>query len=429
MSKMHDPEAPAPPLQPETSDPSAYTHTRGKKILFLVTEDWYFCSHRLPIARAAREAGMEVVVATRVDKHGERIEKEGFRIVPLLWRRRSRNLFREVQAFVRLLRVYRREKPDVVHHVAMKPVLYGSAAALITRVPRQINALAGLGYVFTSPNPKARMLRPLFRAAFRKMMDRPGACFIVQNPDDRNALIGAGISEPGRIRLIRGSGVDVDHFTPGHEPGGTPTVTMVSRMLWNKGVGEMVEAARLLRKREVRARVWLVGEPDLENPESVPESELRRWHAEGVVEWKGYVDDILAVWSQTHVAVLPSYYGEGVPKTMIEAAACGLPAVTADWPGCREIVHDGENGYLVPPGDAVALADAIESLLADESLRGRMGARGRELVTEAFSEPNVSSLIKRYRFTGLCWPRHRRNDECRALSGHRCGWVCRHRTL
>jgi glycosyltransferase involved in cell wall biosynthesis len=382
---MPDPEAPSHLIQPDAVDSSGDTHTHGKKILFLVTEDWYFCSHRLPIARAARDAGMEVVVATRIQAHRKIIEQENFRVVPLRWRRRSRNPVREIQAFIRLLQIYREEKPDVVHHVAMKPVLYGSAAALITGVPRRINAIAGFGYVFTSPSPKARLLRPLFRSAFKRMMNRPGTCVIVQNPDDQNAVIRAGISTPDRIRLIRGSGVDVDRFVPGTEPGSTPTVTMVARMLWTKGVAEMVEAARLLRKRGVKGRVWLVGEPDPENPESVPESELRRWHEEGVVEWKGHVEDILTVWYKTHVAVLPSYR-EGLPKTMLEAAACGLPTVAADVPGCREIVHNEENGYLVPAGNAGALADAIEWLLADKSLRERMGIRSRELAVESFSE-------------------------------------------
>lgn len=385
MSKMPDPEAPSRSIPANAVDPAGDAHTRGKKILFLVTEDWYFCSHRLPIARAARDAGMEVVVATRVQAHGEIIKQEGFRVVPLRWRRRSKNLIREIQAFVRLLRIYREEKPDVVHHVAMKPVLYGSAAALISRVPRRINAIAGFGYVFTSPSPKARILRPLFRSAFKRMMNRPGTRVIVQNPDDQNAVIRTGISTSDRVQVIRGSGVDVDHFVPGPEPEGTPTVTMVARMLWTKGVAEMVEAARLLRRRGVNGRVWLVGDPDPENPESVPESELRRWHQEGVVEWKGHIDDIFSVWSETHVAVLPSYR-EGLPKTLLEAAACGLPTIAADVPGCREIVRDQENGYLVPAGDAGGLADAIESLLADKSLRERMGKRSRELTVESFSE-------------------------------------------
>lgn len=398
MSKRYDPQT-----TPSSPAPAGDTATfaakndgrgrddallRGKKILYLVTEDWYFCSHRLPIARAARDAGMKVVVATRVDRHGERITGEGFGLVDLPWRRRSRNLFREIFAFVRLLRLYRKERPDVVHHVAMKPVLYGAVAALLTGVPRQVNAVAGFGYVFTSKSTAATLLRPLFRTVFRRVLNRPGSCVVVQNPDDRDAMIAARMSAPENVRIIKGSGVDTDYFVPGSEPDGVPTVTLVSRMLWSKGVAEMVEAARILRSRGVTLRVWLVGDPDPENPESVPEEKLRGWHDDGLVEWKGHVENIRGVMASTTVAVLPSYR-EGLPKTMLEAASCGLPAVATDVPGCREVVRHGENGLLVPPRDAAALADAIARLLADGDLRRTMGERGRRIAVEFFSEKHV----------------------------------------
>ena len=364
------------------------TVARDKPVLlYLVTEDWYFWSHRLPIARAARAAGWEVMVATRVAKHGERIRREGFRLVPIGLRRRSLAPWREAAAIAELLRLYRRERPDLVHHVAMKPVLYGSLAAALTGVPAVVNALAGMGYVFTSSGVKARLLRPLIRAAFRWLLDRPNSRLILQNPDDIAAMT-KGTVTAERVALIRGSGVDTQIFRPREEPGGTPVAIMVSRMLWDKGVGELVEAARLLRRREVPLRVVLVGPPDPDNPASIPERQLSDWDASGDVAWWGERSDIAEIWAKGQIAVLPSHR-EGLPKSLLEAAACGRPMVAADVSGCREIVRDGVTGLLVPPGDAGALADALERLARDPGLRRRLGAAARELVEREFSEAKV----------------------------------------
>ncbi len=263
------------------------TVARDKPVLlYLVTEDWYFWSHRLPIARAARAAGWDVMVATRVAKHGERIRREGFRLVPIGLRRHSLAPWREAAAIAELLRLYRRERPDLVHHVAMKPVLYGSLAAALAGVPAVVNALAGMGYVFASSGVKARLLRPLIRTAFRWLLDRPNSRLILQNPDDIAAMT-KGTVTAERVALIRGSGVDTQIFRPRDEPEGTPVAVMVSRMLWDKGVGELVEAARLLRRREVPLRVVLVGPPDPDNPASIPERQLRDWDASGDVAWWG----------------------------------------------------------------------------------------------------------------------------------------------
>ena len=374
------------------------TAARDKPVLlYLVTEDWYFWSHRLPIARAARAAGWEVLVATRVAEHGERIRREGFRLVPIGLRRRSLAPWREVAAIAELARLYRRERPDLVHHVAMKPVLYGSLAAALAGVPAVVNALAGMGYVFTSSGVKARLLRPLIRTAFRWLLDRPNSRLILQNPDDIAAMTGAamtgttvakGTVTAERVALIRGSGVDIQIFRPREEPEGTPVAVMVSRMLWDKGVGELVEAARLLRRREVPLRVVLVGPPDPDNPASIPERQLRDWDAAGDVAWWGERSDIAEIWAKGQIAVLPSHR-EGLPKSLLEAAACGRPMVAADVSGCREIVKDGVTGLLVPPSDAGGLADALERLARDPDLRRRLGAAARDLVEREFSEEAV----------------------------------------
>lgn len=354
----------------------------GRTLLFVVTEDWYFCSHRLPVARAARDAGFDVVVATRVDRHGQRIRDEGFELIELPWRRRSTRPWREIATLRRLWSLYRRGAPDIVHHIALKPALYGALVA--PRRVRVVSTVAGLGYLSTSMQLRAHVMRPVLRKLLRRLCGTPGARVVVQNPDDRAALVAAGIVESSGVVIIRGSGVDLERFAPSDEPAGEITVTMVSRMLWSKGVGEMVSAARILRDRGVAVRVVLVGDPDQENPESVPVDQLRAWSHEGVIEWCGQRDDIPAVWRATHIAVLPTYR-EGLPMTLLEAAASGRAIVATDVPGCREIVHHGENGLLVPPKDAASLAAAIEELANDPARRARMARRSRELVA-AFAE-------------------------------------------
>lgn len=368
--------------------PRAATAKRPK-ILYLVTEDWYFWSHRVPIARAARAAGFEVVVATRVQSHGERILGEGFRLVPLGWRRRSLHPWNEARAVAELVGVYRRERPDVAHHVALKPAVYGSVAARLTGTGAVVNTVAGLGYVFTSRETKARLLNRPLRWALRLLFNRPNVRLILQNPDDGRALSEYCAVRPEQTVLIRGSGVDLSRFAPMPEPAGAPNVTMVSRMLWDKGVGELVEVARRLRAAGEPIRVTLVGAPDPENPASIPEERLRAWEREGLVEWLGYREDVADVWRSATIAALPTTYGEGVPKALIEAAACGRPIVATDVPGCREIVKHGETGLLVPPRDTAALESAVRRLSGDAALRRRMGEAGRAHAAAGFSEETV----------------------------------------
>lgn len=353
------------------------------KLLFFVTEDWYFCSHRLALAVAAREAGFEVVVVTRVREHGEVIRRAGLDLIPFEISRRGMNPFMELGTLTRLAALYRREKPDLVHHVAMKPVLYGTLAARLAGVPHIVNALAGMGWLFTSAKLMARFIKPLVRLTFRFLLRQTSV--IVQNPDDAALMAGVGL---GSVRLIRGSGVDAEVFRPEPEPTGTPLVVLPARMLWDKGVGEFVEAARQLKARGIVARFALVGEPDPENPATVSEAQLDAWHAETVVEWWGQRADMPQVYAQAHVVCLPSYR-EGLPKALLEAAACGRPIVTTDVPGCREIVRDGDNGVLVPVCDAPALAEAMARLIADPDMRRRMGERGRALAVGEFSQERV----------------------------------------
>lgn len=361
------------------------------KLLFFVTEDWYFCSHRLILAREAKRNGFEVVVATRVTSHGKQIEDEGFKLIPIRMVRRGKNPFKELLALRELVRIYKSERPDIVHLVALKPVVYGGIAARLAGVPRVVAAIAGLGYVFTSRQLKATLLRPVLSTLLRALLNRPNVQVILQNPDDRNLLVTSKVVDQERTVLIRGSGVDVAAFTPTPECPGTPVVLLASRMLWDKGIAEFVAAAEILRQRAVVARFVLVGDPDLGNPASVPDKQLRAWHEAGVVECWGRRSDMPAVLAQAHVVCLPSAYGEGVPKVLLEAAACGRPIVTTDTPGCREVVLQGENGLLVPARDSLALADALQALIENQSLRRKMGIKGRELAVSEFSVEKVIS--------------------------------------
>jgi len=364
---------------------------RRPLLLFVVTEDWYFWSHRLPMAEAAQTAGFDVAVACRVDAHRAAIEGRGIRVMPLTRLRRSGlNPLAEGRAVVELVALYRRERPAVVHHVAMKPVVYGALAARLTGVPGVVNALAGLGFVFTAQSLKARLLRPVLSAAFRLLLNQPGSRLLVQNADDAAAF--ARLVAPRRIVLVPGSGVDVTAFAPTPERAGPPVALCVARLLWDKGIGELVEAARLLRDRGVPLVVRIAGDRDPANPRCIPEATLDAWRAEGVVELLGRRDDIAALTAVAHIAVLPSYR-EGMPKSLLEAAACGRPLVTTDVPGCRALVRDGVTGLVVPARDAGALADALARLAQDGALRQRLGAEARREAEEIYSTQAIGRAM------------------------------------
>ncbi|UCH47840.1 MAG: glycosyltransferase family 4 protein [Betaproteobacteria bacterium] len=357
-------------------------------MLFVVTEDWYFCSHRLAHAAAASRAGYQVAVATRVVEHGERIKSTGVGVIPFEMTRRGFNPVAEALTILRLARLYKEYQPDIVHHVALKPVVYGSIAARVARIPVTINAVSGLGYAFTSSTGSARVLRFLISSAMPRLVNRKGSRVITQNPDDYQALVNIGV-DPNRVSLILGAGVDPNEFPFQEESTGPVTVTLASRMIWAKGIQAFVDAAKDIKRRNSSVRFVLVGRPDLGNPASVSQGQLRAWASEGLIEWMGHRSDMAEILSASHIVCLPSTYGEGIPKVLIEAAATGRPIVASDIPGCREVVRNGESGYLVPPSDHASLVKALEELVADASKRRMMGQRGRQLFEENFSLERV----------------------------------------
>ena len=378
----------------------------GPRILFLVVEDWFFRTHRLPLARACREAGAEVFVMAHVNGPTGDLEAAGLQVIPWRFRRGSLNPLREILSLARVVQVYRHLRPDLVHHVSLKPVVYGGLVARWFGVPA-VNAVTGLGHVFTANSIKMRVLGRSLIWLLLAAMRRSRSKAIFQNPEDMETLVSRGIVSASDSMLIRGAGVDLSEFVATPEPQGTATVVLATRMLWNKGVGVFVEAARELRNRGVSARFVLVGDPDPENPASVSHEQLRQWHASGVVEWWPKRSDMPLVFSQSNIVCFPSYYGEGVPKVLLEAAACGRAAITTDSPGCRGAVRHGENGLLVPPRDSAALAEAILRLLEDPALRARMGARGREIAVGEFAvERVIAETLEVYRsLLRFQWPR------------------------
>jgi len=369
-------------------------HPKPPKLLYFVTIDWFFCSHFIARAIAAREAGYEVVVVTHVERHADVITNAGLRLVPLQISRSSLNPIEAIAAVLQLRRIYAAECPDLIHHVALKPILLGGFAARLVGVHAVVNAIVGGGYAFTSRRLLARMLRPFVTLALRLLLNPGGSKVVFENSDDVSDFCNAGLVRPHDALLIRGAGVDPSGFTPRHDFEGPQLVMMVARLLWDKGIGEFVNAARLLHKRGVAARFVLVGDPDPENRACIDISTLNAWRAEGVVELWGFRSDIPEVLSEATVACLPSYR-EGLPKSLIEAMAAGLPCVTTDVPGCREAVRDGDNGFLVPAKDAQALAEAVERLISNPSLARRMGQRGRERLEQEFSmqQVNETTLI------------------------------------
>jgi glycosyltransferase involved in cell wall biosynthesis len=375
-------------MSTSASDVGNDTPSGQPKLLFLVTEDWFFLSHFFDRALAAKRAGFSVVVVARDTGHRERIEDAGLAFRPLPFGRGSVNPMREWRTFRSIFRAYLEIKPAIVHHVAIKPIIYGSVAALFAKVPAIVNAPVGMGFLFASRSAKARILRPVVSLVLGRLINPRRSRVVFENGDDRNQFVAAGAVKKSDAVIIRGAGVDLDMFQAQRRPVRTPVVTLVARLLWDKGVGEFVEAARLLRSKGVKATFRLIGAPDAENPASIPEATLRDWVSKGLVEWPGWSFDIPSVLAQSDIAALPSYR-EGLPKALLEAMAAGLPVVATDVPGCREVVADGINGLLVPPRNASALAVAIEKLVGDPTLRSQYGKAGRQRAVREFS----SSII------------------------------------
>ena len=342
------------------------------------------------MACAAQRAGYKVHVATHVNRSAADIEKYGFVLHPLNWRRGSMNPIRVFSIIREVRALYRKLAPDLVHHIALQAVVIGSVAAT-GLAPVRLNALSGLGFGFTSRTPKARVIRPILAWLLRRGLKNRRAAVLVENPDDRAALYALGVPKD-RMFLIPGSGVDIQALAPLPEPQGPMTIAFVGRLLDDKGVRTLIAAHDILADRGAAPRLLIAGEPDPANPASIPTDEIESWRRRPGVEMLGHVSDIRSLWSKAHIAVLPSRREE-LPVSLLEAAACGRPIVATDVPGCREIARANVNALLVPPDDPQALADATARLAQDSKLRRSFGAEGRRLVEENFSSERIGREI------------------------------------
>jgi glycosyltransferase involved in cell wall biosynthesis len=367
------------------------------KLLYLVTEDWYFRKHRSHLAGAAKEAGFEVMVAAGPGKFADVIRSEGFKYYPFSFQRRSMNPFGQARVLFKLIELYREARPDIVHHVALKPILYGSLAAKMAGVPRRVNAITGLGYIFTAEDAKRRLLRRFISSWYRFALGGAGTVNIFQNPDDKKLFIDSGLTDESHSILIRGAGVDVERFRPEPEPAGKPVIALAARMLKDKGVADLVEAAEILAAKGLDFKVVLAGSPDEHNPTAISVRKLNEWNQKPYIDWNGYVDDMAELLRNSHIACLPSYR-EGLPLFLLEAAAAGRPMAAADVPGCREIVKHGETGLLAEKMNPRELAQRLEELILDRDKRARMGRAARQMAVGDFSKEAVQeATIKLYK--------------------------------
>ena len=362
------------------------------RLLYVVNIPRFFVSHRLPLALAARDTGYDVHVVTGTDDANEvaKIDASGLPFHALPLTQHGTNPLNEVRTIARLMSLYRSLQPDLVHHVSIKPVLYGGMASRFTSVKAVVSAMSGLGYVFIGDDQKRRLIRagvlPLMRFALAGSNTR----MIFQNPDDQARFTSLGMIPIEKTVLVKGSGVDTDVYVPVPEREGLPVVLFAGRLMWQKGLGIFVEAAQSLKGK---ARFVVAGYAEKTSPDTVPVEQLQAWADEGLIEWWGKRDDMPNVFAQSHIVTLPSIYGEGVPKVLIEAASCGRAIITTDTPGCREIVAHQHNGLLVVPNDSAAFTQAIASLLDNPDERARLGANGREKVLAEFSMERVNTAI------------------------------------
>ena len=358
------------------------------KILLFANTDWYLYNFRLSLAKDLRAQGHEIILLSPPGSFQKHLQENGFQWISFPFSRQGINPFYEIWTLWQLIRIYHKVRPDIVHHFTIKPVIYGSLAAHLLRIRRIINSITGLGHLFIDSSPVTRLLRILAKQLYRISLRNTQAIF--ENPEDRDIFIKNRLLKTEQSHLILGTGVDVEKFRPSNKHNDVPIVLFSSRLLATKGIREYMEAVRTLKQNGFKARFVLAGKTDPGNPASVMDEQIESWDQSGLVEWWGWQEDMPSTLAQTDIFCLPSYR-EGVPNALLEACACGLPIVTTDVPGCRDVVTHGVNGLLVPVRNAFALANALETLLASPDLRQAMGTAGRETAINKFSITKVNA--------------------------------------
>lgn len=376
------------------------------KLLYFIGVDWFFYSHFLDRAIAAKQAGYDVVVLTGLTRKDDPLAQHGIKLIGIPFARRSLHPIRFMLTLRDVIRVFKAERPDIVHQIALKPILIGSLASRLLGIKRVVNAVVGLGFAFSSQTRTARTAKRFVSMLFHLVLDKHHAKTVFENADDRAYFLRQHwVREEGAV-IIRGAGVDTERFKPTSSRAGSefecnsdivpnatspPIVMLLSRMLWDKGIGEFVSAARHLRKQhgDGYARFVLVGDPDADNRGAIDRNQLQAWQQEGAIEWWGFKPDVENILAQATISCLPSYR-EGLPKSLLESLAMGLPCIATDVPGCREAVVDGVNGILVPPKESESLAQAIEKLIHNPELCDQYGKVSRQMAVEQFSREIVN---------------------------------------
>jgi glycosyltransferase involved in cell wall biosynthesis len=363
------------------------------KVMFVNVDDEMFLKQRLNLALAIQKSGFEVIVASEMTNLHKKISEYGFKYVDTGIKREGKNVFKQISSIYRLYRLFRDEKPDIVHNISIKPVIYGSIAARLSGVKKIVNLVNGLGYVFTEDRSFKRLaLRVIVTFMYRITFSSKRIKVIFQNPDDQKFFISKGITTKENSFLILGSGVDTSFFSPNIEKPTNvkPRVLYFGRMLWDKGIEYLVEAKKILKGSGVDFDLILVGKPDESNPSHIKLKQLKKWESEGLIQFLGYRSDIIELIRECDLVVLPTYYREGVPLSLIEAASVGKPIVTTDMPGCREIVVDGFNGFIVPVKDSISLAEKIQEILSNKDMRISFGKNSRQRVIDLFAIETVA---------------------------------------
>jgi glycosyltransferase involved in cell wall biosynthesis len=362
------------------------------RLVFVVNVDWMFVSHRLAIAKAAAAAGYDVHLVTSVTADTTGLSRAGVTVHSIGMDRTSSDVMGSLRLVWQLYGIFRRLKPDVVHLVTIKPVLFGGVAARLAGIPKVVVAISGLGFVFIRQGWKASIRRALVLCVYRIALKSRRVVVIVQNPADRAFIGEMAVVSPDRVRLIAGSGVDLQQFSVAPQPSGVPVALLPARLIVEKGIHEFVEAARMLARRGLKARFCLVGAIERSHPAGIPANIVESWVAEGLIEYWGHRPDMPTVLSLATVVVLPSYR-EGMPKALLEAAACGRAVITCDVPGCREAIEPGKTGMLVPARDPLSLADAMAAMIRDPELCHEMGRAGRARAERLF---DVEDVVRRH---------------------------------
>ncbi len=362
----------------------------SRSIIYLISEDWFFLSHFMDRANAAKKAGFEVYVVTRISTHGEEIRAAGFNLIHLNMQRASLGLFQLLGEIAEVARIYRRTTPDIVHHIALRPIIVGSFAAFLARVRKVVNAPVGMGFIFSSDTIKAKLLRPFVIEALKIALYGRHKVVIVENDDDRKEFVERKLVKPDNLVVIEGAGVDLNAFSYVKREGVDEICVMLAaRLLKEKGIREFVNAAEILQKEHLNCKFVLVGEPDPDNPGKIDDNDLKDWQDRNLVDWQGRSDNMTKTILLADIFCLPSYR-EGLPKVLLEAGASGSAIITTDVPGCRQIVTHMHTGLLVPPRDAMSLAKAIRALVKDGSLRLRLADSARKKVENCFSNKIVN---------------------------------------